>query len=315
MTLAKGKSANQLRSRKKSTVSSKEENGIATTNFDELRFNLANELQSTLDLELTLRSFFNSVNTIVNCGGLRYLSNDKKISIQFGSQDGHSAGYSVSSKIDQLGDLVFFRKHPFAEAELAALEMLIGVLFFPLRNALKYRAALASSYTDMLTGLGNRQSLEIASFREVRLAQRHSRALSLLVIDIDHFKSVNDLHGHLSGDAVLGHIAKVIKETLRDSDQVFRFGGEEFVALLTETAMEQAKLTGERIRSAIEATSIANGESNIRVTTSVGVASLTGDDDFKALFQRADAALYQAKSCGRNQVCYQKLGTEIKKIA
>lgn len=285
------------------------------TLFQELRFRLSNELQSTLELEITLRTFFDRVCSIMKCGGLQYQYNDKNITLQFGDTLGNRANYKVSSQKDTLGELTFYRKQAYAEAELAVLEMLIGVLFYPLRNALKYKAALENSYIDSLTGLHNRMSLNIASAREIKLSKRHEKALSLLVIDIDHFKNINDCYGHLCGDAVLAHIAKLIEETLRETDQVFRFGGEEFVALLSETSMHHAELTAERIRKVIAESSVKNGTQTITASASVGVASLTKEDDFDSLFDRADVALYRAKAKGRNQVCCERIGKEIKKIA
>lgn len=287
----------------------------ADNSFNELRFRLSTELQTTLEIDATLRIFYEKVCSVVQCSGLSYSCAKKQTLVKFGEDDAHSAAYKVSSKDEQLGDLQFYRKHPFVETELAFLEMLIGVLFFPLRNALKYKAALQNSFTDTLTSLGNRQALELCSLREIKLAQRHQKSLSLLVIDIDHFKSVNDKHGHLAGDAVLSHIAKLISDTLRESDQVFRYGGEEFVALLSETHMDQAFQTAERIRKAVQLAPIENNKALIKITTSVGIASIAPSDDFNALFQRADDALYQAKANGRNQVCMQRTGSEIRKIA
>lgn len=287
----------------------------AQLNLNDLRFKVANELQSSLELEATLRTFFDRICSVVHCSGLKYDYAEKNLNLHFGDDATHTANYKVSSTEEQLGDLQFLRKHPFAEAELAVIEMLIGVLFYPLRNALKYRAAIERALVDGLTGLNNRHALELASIREVKLAQRHSKPLSILVIDIDHFKQINDQHGHYVGDCTLSDTAKVIADTLRESDQIFRFGGEEFVALLTETHIDDAEMTAERIRKAIERTAIQSDELKLSVTASVGVASLNKSEDFNDVFKRADSALYNAKQSGRNRVKASYAGEEIKKIA
>jgi len=283
--------------------------------INKLRFELANELQSSLDLEVTLRTFFDGVKSVVSCDGLKYTLHTRNLELFFGDKGQHSAKYGVSSKDDELGKLVFSRKKPFCEAELAFLEMMIGTVFYPLRNALKYRSALEHSLVDALTGLNNRQALDLSSLREVKLSQRHNKALSLLVIDLDHFKKINDTYGHLTGDIVLKNVAKLISDTLRETDQVFRYGGEEFVALLSETDIEQAEKSAERIRNAIASSMIKHNGQRINVTASIGVASLTKDDQFEGLFQRADQALYNAKAEGRDRIRSQRIGEEIKKTA
>jgi diguanylate cyclase (GGDEF)-like protein len=149
--------------------------------------------------------------------------------------------------------------------------------------------------------VGNRAALEDHLRREVTLARRHHQPLSLLVIDIDWFKQVNDRYGHAIGDAVLRAVAHVTQEGLRGDDLLFRFGGEEFVVLLRATPADGAAIVAERIRATIEAASCTCDGKDIKVTVSVGVATLreeTGD----SLFDRADHALYQAKQQGRNRV-------------
>ena len=290
---------------------------ITENRLNELRFKLANNLQSSLELESTLNTFFQHVQKIIGCSGMHYFDDEKHSDIFLGVNEKHSANYNVSSDKDQLGELKFLRAHKFAEPELAILEMFIGVLFFPLRNALKYKQALDSSFKDALTGVGNRSALEFNFAREIKLAQRHKTALAILVIDIDHFKNVNDTHGHRCGDIALRNVAESTSISLRETDQVFRYGGEEFVVMLNSTDMANALLTAERIRSNIaNQTTSAKGK-EVNVTVSIGIATLSLDDTFDDLFERADQALYRAKHSGRNQVvCSDSdLKTEIKRSA
>lgn len=283
----------------------------------DLRFQLANTLQSTLDLRSTLSYFFEYADQLVKCSGLKYENPDKGISIHFGDDAKHSAQYNVSSEDDKLGELHFLRKNKFAETELAFIEMLIGVLFYPLRNALQYKDALESSLIDALTGLKNRLALNMYADREIKLAKRHKKAMALLVIDLDHFKRINDQYGHLAGDAVLKNSASLILEAVRETDQVFRYGGEEFVVLLNEADLDNALSSAERIRSKIETTEVVHGDDLISLTTSIGVSSVTLDDTFNTIFERADNALYTAKAQGRNQtVCSEDdRDRQIRKIA
>lgn len=133
------------------------------------------------------------------------------------------------------------------------------------------------------------------------LARRHHQPLSLLVIDIDWFKQVNDRHGHAVGDTVLRSVAQVTQQVLRGDDLLFRYGGEEFVVLLRATPAAGAADVAERIRATIAAASCVCASKDIKVTVSIGAATL-GAEGGDGLFERSDHALYQAKQQGRNRV-------------
>jgi diguanylate cyclase (GGDEF)-like protein len=157
--------------------------------------------------------------------------------------------------------------------------------------------------TDALTGLPNRRQLMATMETEVLRAARSGRPLSLALLDVDHFKSINDRHGHPAGDAALQAMADVLREVTRGGDVLGRFGGEEFAVLMPETTIGQAQLACERLRKAIERRSLAFPDgSRGRVTVSTGVAILAGGESCDHLISRADAALYEAKSDGRNLV-------------
>ncbi|MCA1908725.1 MAG: GGDEF domain-containing protein [Magnetospirillum sp.] len=157
--------------------------------------------------------------------------------------------------------------------------------------------------TDALTGLPNRRRFAERSDEEIRRAQRYEAPLSLVVGDIDHFKAVNDGWGHDVGDLALQHVAAIWRGQLRDVDLSARMGGEEFVALLPETAAAQAHLVAERIRTMIADTPLTTpGGSELALTISLGVATLLPGESLADLMRRADQAMYQAKSAGRNVV-------------
>lgn len=274
----------------------------AESELKDLRFKLTFKLQSTLDLHVALEVFFENIQSVVSCDGIIYNNETLGIHCKLGTGTQHSAQYTVASAQHSLGELTFRRSKRFIEAELAILEMLIGVLFYPLRNALLYKEALENSQRDTLTGIGNRGAMDISFGREIKLAKRQNQPLSVLVIDIDHFKNINDHFGHKNGDKALAHISMCIQQSLRETDQIFRYGGEEFVALLNGTRMNCAKLTAERIRINVASSSIDDVFGDTTCTVSIGVSSLSMSDDAESLFERADAALYQAKREGRNKV-------------
>jgi len=152
--------------------------------------------------------------------------------------------------------------------------------------------------TDQLTGLYNRHSLNDLGPKFISNAHRHKLPLSLFVIDLDHFKNVNDTYGHAVGDLVLKAIAAVLYDTCRTEDIVARFGGEEFIMMLTNCGLAKALEKGEQLRAAIESCK----PEDLVITSSIGVAELIADDTFDTLFNRADKAVYEAKETGRNKV-------------
>jgi diguanylate cyclase (GGDEF)-like protein len=157
--------------------------------------------------------------------------------------------------------------------------------------------------TDGLTDVGNKKRLDQLVQKEIPRAVRHNRELSLLMVDIDHFKDVNDTYGHLAGDSVLRDLAGILQKRLRPDDELGRYGGEEFAAVLPETSLHGAVKIAEDLRSLVEQHRfIVEGE-QIRVTVSIGAAALKPGMDAKGFFRAADEMLYKAKNSGRNRVC------------
>jgi diguanylate cyclase (GGDEF)-like protein len=162
-------------------------------------------------------------------------------------------------------------------------------------NLLEYQAS-----HDSLTGLFNRNKFNHIFGKELRRALRYKNDLSIVLFDIDHFKKVNDTHGHQVGDEVLKIISEIAIESVREHDVVVRWGGEEFLVLLPETNSVGANIVAEKMRTSIKAEAISS--SNINITASFGVAILEENDDEKSFINRADEALYEAKNKGRDLV-------------
>lgn len=164
------------------------------------------------------------------------------------------------------------------------------------RLAAEVAEATQSALTDPLTGLGNRRALDAAA----RATAALTAACSVLVLDIDHFKRVNDTHGHGVGDTVLTEVARRVRNTLRDTDGAFRIGGEEFVGLLPHTNGDQAMRVAERLRERVGSSPIDIGGLRLTVTVSIGFTEWAGGVSFERTLASADAALYEAKRGGRN---------------
>ncbi len=219
---------------------------------------------------------------------------------------------SVKSDVDtkvaglRIGADDFLAK-PFAEAEIlarCAAMLRIKQLQEKLRDA--HRKLEEQSVTDALTGLKNRRFFDERLHEEFRRAQRYGDYLALIMIDLDHFKEVNDRYGHPAGDEVLREAAALIRSSIREPDICSRYGGEEFAAILPKTHMSGALAVAERIWRALEGKEYAvQRASGIRVTASLGVAFYPSKDISSGdlLLRFADQALYQAKRAGRNTIC------------
>ena len=161
--------------------------------------------------------------------------------------------------------------------------------------------------TDQLTQLPNRHAFNERLHLEYNRWCRYKNPLSLIMGDIDLFKSINDTHGHIAGDAALRETAKVIQDGIRTTDFAARFGGEEFVIIMPETNLTDATKVINKIRIAIQQNSVQEGTADFKLTMSFGVASFETDDTFTNVLSRADKAMYRAKKKGRNQVCVQRM--------
>ncbi len=210
---------------------------------------------------------------------------------------------------DAIGTLVLAaaRRHAFGDSVRATLQVLANQLAVSMSNAKAVARLEEMATTDGLTKCLNKRAFLEELERKLTAARRFQRPLSLIVTDIDHFKSVNDTYGHATGDVVIKELGEILRNAKRDTDIVARFGGEEFCVLCEETDTEGARLLAERIRNELKGTIFQTELGKLNVTASLGVATFYGDDrgglqSSSELFEASDKALYAAKHGGRDQV-------------
>jgi len=192
--------------------------------------------------------------------------------------------------------------HPFTDKDARVAELFANQVAIALDNSRHVEQMERQAVTDQLTGLYNRRAFADMAEKEVGRARRYQRPLALILFDIDHFKNVNDTHGHLVGDHVLRILTEKVTKTTRSTDIVCRYGGEEFIVLMPEAGRDEALAMAERLRDEISRMSVVTAGGGLSLTISLGVAALDPDEDLANLIDRADKAMYEAKAVGRNTV-------------
>lgn len=205
----------------------------------------------------------------------------------------------------EYGHIINLAEHPGAPEELVQLVQAFNSMSVTVRQHVE--TIQATSRTDQLTGMCNRRHLLAEGYRIINVAIRARRPCSCLMVDIDHFKLVNDEHGHPVGDRYLIHIAGCIMAATRESDLAARYGGEEFVVLAPNAGLEEARTLAERIRASVAESPLKLPTAVLNNTVSIGVAEYSMEPDFGAniledMIEKADKALYRAKQFGRNRV-------------
>jgi len=261
---------------------------------------IATLLHTSLNVEEIIAQFSEEIRDVIHHDNLSYVNEKMDINLVIGPTARHSCTYELSINEQYLGLLSFTREKIFADSEIEQLEQLICALHYPLRNAVLYTVAINSAHKDPLTGIGNRAAMNTALYREIELASRHNRSLGIILVDVDHFKSINDTYGHAAGDYCLQTLVECAENSVRISDLLFRYGGEEFLIVLPETDEAGVLRLAKRIRRRVERLETTYQNQLIRMTISLGITTLRESDDEKTLFTRVDEALYKAKQDGRN---------------
>ncbi len=272
------------------------------SNSSDVLTRLTRRLSTTLSLETQLGILADELNDVVPFDSLHYRHRIARQDFVFATGLGgqHRSEYRLNLEGVHFGTLTLNRRQRFSEEELQGVETILGAAICPLRNACQYMAIEQAALTDALTGIPNKRALDDVLLRASQLSDRKHGDFSLVLCDLDHFKSVNDTHGHVVGDHLLQLAAECLERSLRTSDSVYRFGGEEFAVLLPHTADADARDVAERIRKAVGQIRVDCGEETLSVSTSCGVATHLAGESPEQWLARADDALYQAKRQGRN---------------
>jgi diguanylate cyclase len=194
--------------------------------------------------------------------------------------------------VDVIGDIVHANQGLQAKLETAEERLE--------EQAVQIEAHISRSLTDPLTGLPNRREFNDRLEERMGAWNRRRDVFTLLLLDVDHFKKLNDVHGHLAGDQVLAAIGKALRGAVRRDDAVARYGGEEFAVLLPATSLEQAMGVAQKVREAVARVTVNRNNRDISVTVTGGIATIQPNERVEMLIQRADSALYAAKAAGRN---------------
>jgi len=263
---------------------------------------LTRRLSTTLSLETQLGILADELADVVPFDSLNYRHRIARQDFVFATGLGgqHKCEYRLSLEGVGYGTLSLFRRSRFSDEELEGIETLLGAVICPVRNACQFLTIEQAALTDSLTGVPNKRALDDNLQRSSQLATRHREDYSLILCDLDHFKTVNDNHGHVVGDHLLQQAAECIERALRTSDSVYRFGGEEFAIILPHTNDHDARDVADRIRSAVANILVDCGDDKLSVTASCGVATHLSDETPEQWLARADDALYHAKRQGRN---------------
>lgn len=257
---------------------------------------LLQRLHEALDPARVAQVIADEVSTRVAPDSLAYTAPGGEVILRQGKPAARALSYRLRGDDGEpLGEWRVARGTPLTDAEQAEVEAVLGLAHTALRNALRFQALECRVRLDPLTGAGNRIAFSERLTEELAHARRHAEALSLLVLDIDDFKDVNDVHGHLAGDTVLRHVAELLNREMRGSDSAFRYAGDEFVICARRTDDAGARRLRDRLLAAIESDTPRYDGGDIRLAVSIGIASMADDDTPESLFRRADEAMYAEK--------------------
>ena len=259
-------------------------------------------LHASLDISEILNNFIDYLKEQFIFNSLSYEHSEITKQFIYGEISKNQFTFNLSTESINLGTIIITKKTRFSKKDISQLEELMCFLIQPLKNAVTHHNVLHASLHDPLTKLLNRSSLEPSLQREIQLSKRHGSPLSLIMLDIDNFKKINDNYGHLAGDNILIKIAFIISNTIRETDYAFRIGGEEFLILLNDTSIKDAEKLAERIRTKVEQSYVTFENHKLSYTISLGISYLQPENDQQSLIKKADKAMYKAKTSGKNQV-------------
>ena len=265
--------------------------------------NFVSQLLSTLEIDELSNLYFNQLSGLMPITGFslsdfdsRWVFGNAPISAVLIELPLHTDTLTDSSS-DEKHSAYYYMTRSLSLSQQKVLAQLHSIFNQQLAHALSFRRMRKMATKDMLTGLGNRSGFDEALTRQLGWAQRHEEAFALLIIDLDNFKQVNDNFGHREGDTVLVTVANQLLNVLRDEDEAFRFGGDEFCVVLDCQTQQQLACAASRIQLSINQSAYL---SRMNVSCSLGGAVFREGDDLASIFDRADTALYKVKHSGKN---------------
>ena len=257
---------------------------------------------TTQDFYQLIAVFITEVRKVLPCDGIEYREDNIGLHFVDGVLNRNRCKYEIKYAEELLGDICFTREKEFLDSELSILETMVAGLVLPLRNSLHYQQAVRYALRDNLTGLRNGNFYFDNIGLEIERAQRYKIPFSLLLINLDNFRQLNEQHGHSAGNTVIVEIARRLEHEARNSDIIFRIGGDEFLVFLPNTDREGAIKVAERLKNSIMSCISIDESTDVQLTVSIGVVTVLVNDTAFKLIDRADKALFQAKILGKNRI-------------
>lgn len=254
---------------------------------------LMEQLQCTLELDKILNIFAMEASKYISFTGLYFTQGDIRTCVRGSKTAKSERQFNLKLHGEFFGVLTYAINTPISLTNYKILEDLHQYLIYPINNAIKYQNAIALAMQDSLTGLANRRYFDEQIKRAMHHANRQKHQVGLMVADLNKFKLINDTYGHHIGDEILKAFANALRVSVRDSDSVFRFGGDEFVIIVEEASNNALQVIEMRIQKAIVEDVLLT---KYNVGCSLGYTFMNRADDEKSFFERADKALYQQKS-------------------
>jgi len=259
-------------------------------------YDITKNICKHLDEEKVFALFKEEINKYVKVDDCRFLKSSEDLSAY--------SGYDILSLEINKKPVGYLVSKGIAEGEDDKFNILAQQFALGIKRAVLYRRIQELAITDSLTNSFSRSYWQERFNQEIERSRKFKYQFSFLMIDIDHFKAVNDRYGHLVGDGILKEVAKRIKDTIRQIDLICRYGGEEFSVILIETDRVGARFAAGRILQAVEEKCVKVYDEDLKITVSIGISVFPEDaSDNKGLIEKADKALYRAKETGRNKVC------------
>jgi len=253
---------------------------------------LLEQLQTTLDLGKLLDIIAMEAARFINFSGLYFRSQAVSKTLRGSRKAKHERQFELKLNDEFIGTLSYGIDSPISMVHYNDLQRIHEIILYPLKNALQYHQAMQLAMQDGLTGLGNRRYFDEQLKRAMHNANRHHTQVGLVLGDLNKFKAINDTYGHSIGDQVLKQFATILRSCIRDSDSIFRFGGDEF-AIIVENASEYAlDIIQSRINNALKTNVLL---AKYQVGCSLGTTFMNRADNVHSLFERADQALYRQK--------------------